>query len=126
MNANNRKTLDDIYNILYSIYCSVRNIEFYTYAISSAKPSVIDDIQIVEVGTTPTQIVIRPAYSKVVEVFNNSFNNPQILFVNHNATKLGVPINAGESKNFLVKEGSTLYAWYQNEPGLVVVAYKAL
>lgn len=116
----------DVNSILYAIYCSIRNIEYYTFRLTSGITKTIEGIQVVTVSTEPTAILMPPPTDKVIEIYNVSFSNPQILFVNHNALNVGIPINSGESKLFTIKEGGRIYAWYESEPGDVVIAYVSI
>ena len=111
----------DIHKLLYEIVCRLRTIEYYLLRTSLPNIGSIDKVYVISVGTDNTPIFESPAIDTVVRVYNVSFSNPQILYVNTGTTTMGVPINAGESESFAVREGKMLFARYESSVDNVVV-----
>jgi len=114
--------IDDILRFLYEIACRLQNIEYYSMRTALPNMGSIDKLYVLSVGTTNTVIFESPAIDTVVRVYNVSFDNPQILYVNTGATAIGIPINAGEYESFMVREGRKLFARYESTAADVVLA----
>lgn len=116
-------TLNDIGKLLYELYCRITDIEYFTYRASLINIGNIGFIDIIDVGIEPVKLVKEVSQDRVIRIYNLSFDNPDILYINPIAAPYGIPINAGEHEGILVREGRTIFGSFANTTNKVAVAY---
>lgn len=114
---------EQLLRLLHEIYCRITNIEYFSYRASIENFGNINYIEVKDVGTEPVELVIDIAADRIIRVYNITYDSPDILFVTPSATMYGVPINAGESASFVIRENKKLYGRFASGTGKVVVAH---
>jgi len=74
----------------------------------------ISDVSLLTIGNS--QSVIYQARGKelsLVEVINDTYENPDLLRVYVSISPVGIPINVGESRKFMIKEGVSISARFE-------------
>lgn len=114
--------MQNILPLIDQILCRLRNIEYYS--MRSAIPNIgsIEKIIPVDVSTSPTLLYESTNFDTVVRVYNVTFSSPQILFVNHNKSTTGIPINTGEYESFFLREYRQLYGFYESANAQAIIA----
>ncbi len=120
------ENIDSYVKLLYEIYCRITNIEYFTYRASIENIGNVRFIDVIEIDTEPKQVVKEIASDRAVKIYNLSYDDPDILFVNTVNTDYGIPINSGESESFFVREGKALYASFRSTTNKIAVAYLAV